>query len=66
MRLVQGTADSALYEAKHRGGSRMVIKIFELVAPALIAEDQSEARGAWQRSRDRCTLRAPMGLNGSL
>ena len=35
--LVQGTADRALYEAKHRGGSRTVIKIFEHVAPALIA-----------------------------
>jgi diguanylate cyclase (GGDEF)-like protein len=35
--LVQGTADAALYEAKHRGGSRTVVKIFELVAPALIA-----------------------------
>ena len=35
--LVQGTADRALYEAKHRGGSRTVIKTFERVAPALIA-----------------------------
>jgi len=35
--LVQGTADTALYEAKHRGGSCTVIKVFELVAAALIA-----------------------------
>ena len=35
--LVQGVADSALYEAKHRGGSCTVTKVFELVAPALIA-----------------------------
>jgi diguanylate cyclase len=35
--LVQGTADAALYEAKHRGGSCTVIKVFELVAPALSA-----------------------------
>lgn len=35
--LVQGTADAALYEAKHRGGSCTVTKIFERVAPALIA-----------------------------
>jgi diguanylate cyclase (GGDEF)-like protein len=35
--LVQGTADSALYEAKRRGGSSTVTKVFELVAPALIA-----------------------------
>jgi diguanylate cyclase (GGDEF)-like protein len=35
--LVQGTADSALYEAKHRGGSCTVTKIFELVEHALIA-----------------------------
>jgi diguanylate cyclase (GGDEF)-like protein len=35
--LVQGTADSALYEAKHRGGTCTVTKIFEFVVPALIA-----------------------------
>lgn len=35
--LVQGTADTALYEAKHRGGSCTVTKIFELVEHALIA-----------------------------
>jgi GGDEF domain-containing protein len=35
--LVQGTADAALYEAKHRGGSCTVTKVFEHVAPALIA-----------------------------
>jgi diguanylate cyclase (GGDEF)-like protein len=35
--LVQGTADAALYEAKHRGGSCTVTKVFELVVPALIA-----------------------------
>jgi diguanylate cyclase (GGDEF)-like protein len=35
--LVQGAADTALYEAKHRGGSFTVTKVFHLVAPALIA-----------------------------
>ncbi len=35
--LVQGTADSALYEAKRRGGSSTVTQVFEMVAPALIA-----------------------------
>jgi diguanylate cyclase (GGDEF)-like protein len=35
--LVQGTADTALYEAKHRGGSCTVTKVFELVEHALIA-----------------------------
>jgi diguanylate cyclase (GGDEF)-like protein len=35
--LVQGTADAALYEAKHRGGASTVIKVFEDVLPALIA-----------------------------
>jgi diguanylate cyclase (GGDEF)-like protein len=35
--LVQGTADTALYEAKHRGGACTVTKIFELVEHALIA-----------------------------
>jgi diguanylate cyclase (GGDEF)-like protein len=35
--LVQGTADSALYEAKHRGGASTVVKVFEQVRPALIA-----------------------------
>jgi hypothetical protein len=34
---VQGTADAALCEAKHRGGSCTVTKIFEIVSPALIA-----------------------------
>jgi diguanylate cyclase (GGDEF)-like protein len=34
--LVQGTADSALYEAKHGGGSRTVIKVYEEAVPALI------------------------------
>jgi diguanylate cyclase (GGDEF)-like protein len=34
--LVQGTADSALYEAKHAGGSRTVTKVYEQVVPALI------------------------------
>ena len=35
--LVQGTADAALYEAKHRGGASTVVKVFEQVRPALIA-----------------------------
>lgn len=35
--LVQGMADVALYEAKHRGGSRTVIRIFELAEPVLVA-----------------------------
>jgi diguanylate cyclase (GGDEF)-like protein len=35
--LVQGTADTALYEAKHRGGACTVTKVFELVEHALIA-----------------------------
>jgi diguanylate cyclase (GGDEF)-like protein len=35
--LVQGTADAALYEAKHRGGGSTVVKVFEQVRPALIA-----------------------------
>jgi diguanylate cyclase (GGDEF)-like protein len=35
--LVQGTADTALYEAKHRGGSCTVTKVFEFVEHALIA-----------------------------
>ena len=34
--LVQGTADSALYEAKHGGGSRTVTRIYEQAVPALI------------------------------
>jgi diguanylate cyclase (GGDEF)-like protein len=35
--LVQGTADAALYEAKRRGGSSTVTRVFEAVQPALIA-----------------------------